>query len=170
MRSAALCPPPPRTARALWQGTDALIDVSVKSVEDEVASDFIAVLEEHGERLRRRYGLATIIGEEPRWGSLENARSFPSDRWHELEWVHCDKMTWELVQALTDRVPAGTYDFSWLGMHPDLAAVYLCALADLLARRNAMAAITDEPGLHTALNGWGTGTLAHVLLDQLYAQ
>jgi hypothetical protein len=42
---------------------------------------------------------------------------------------------------------------------------YTCAPWRTGARRNAIAAITDESALHTALNGWDTGTLARALLD-----
>lgn len=153
----------------VWQATDALTDVSVDSVEQEVASEFIPVLEEHAVPLRQRYGLATIIGNEPYAGYLVNSR-YPPDQWYQLEWVHCDKMIWNLANALVDCGLAVKYHGRWLGMHPQIAAVYMCALADRLSRRNSLATITDEPALHTALNGWGTGTLAHVLLDGLPSQ
>jgi hypothetical protein len=38
--------------------TDTLLDVSVESAQEEVTSEFVPVLEEHAEQLRRRYGLA----------------------------------------------------------------------------------------------------------------
>jgi hypothetical protein len=51
-----------------------------------------------------------------------------------------------------------------MGVDPQLADVYLAALAERVARANGMPLVTDQPRAHGALNGWDVETLARVLL------
>ena len=53
---------------------------------------------------------------------------------------------------------------NWLRMHPEITAVYLCALAEQVAIRERLHPVTDQPGAHAALSGWTVDRVAQVLL------
>jgi Family of unknown function (DUF6236) len=154
------CWPPEVYFRLSERDPGFLRDIDISSVTEEPAEQFARVIETHADELGETYGIAALIGEFPSRGFLpdESAQDLP------LEWVHSAKVTWRLTEALIDARLAVSCR-QWLGMHPKLAWVYMCALADRLARKNQMPAVTDEPHVCTALNGWGMGTLVSALLD-----
>jgi Family of unknown function (DUF6236) len=56
-----------------------------------------------------------------------------------------------------------------LTMHPDLAWVYLSALAELIAERNRLVPVTDQSFAHVADRGWTAERTAAVLLGKHYS-
>ncbi|OEV10049.1 DUF6236 family protein [Streptomyces nanshensis] len=139
-----------------------LLDLAVDDVGDEVAHEFLRLLDDHGEELQRRYGIEELA----RYRGAGRAPREPAAQAREqyIGWMREKKLRWSLMRRLEEAGLAlrrpGT-----VGMHPRFAAAYLCAVADRLAQRNALCAVTDEPELHAALSGWTPGTLAQVLLD-----
>ncbi|MFD4353147.1 DUF6236 family protein [Nocardia sp. NPDC058518] len=133
------------------------------NVEEEVADAFADIVGARADELRSKYGIAGILGEMPRYGYLANSRS-AGQGLDGLEWIHEHKMVWTLTEALVDAELAVRHH-RWLGMHPKLAAVYMCSLAERLAQQNRMATITDERHLLPALNDWSVATMAAYLLD-----
>lgn len=89
----------------------------------------------------------------------------------ELTWIYCGagtKMAYQLRQQLVEARLArqvGEAD-PWVGLHPRLGSVYLAALADTVARHNALSPVTDDPRMHHAV-----GALDHLaeLLGQAVA-
>src|SRR5437763_2203736 len=55
---------------------------------------------------------------------------------------------------------------NWLGMHSELANVYMCTLTEHVASQNQLHPVTDQALPHAAVNGWTVERLAEVLLDQ----
>ncbi|MGC0327031.1 hypothetical protein RKD23_000021 [Streptomyces sp. SAI-170] len=53
----------------------------------------------------------------------------------------------------------------WLGVHPNLAWVYTCALADTLARRGRLIPATDQTMTHLFQPRWTEDTIAAALLQ-----
>lgn len=154
------CWPPEAYSRLSERDPGFLRDLDISRVAGESAREFARVIETHADQLREKYGIATLIREFPTRGFLpdEFVQDLP------LEWIHRDKMTWRLGETLIDtRLAVSCQD--WLGMHPNLAWVYMCALADRLAQKNKMPAVTDQPHVCTALNGWDIWTLVSALLD-----
>ena len=157
---------PPAVHSTLVHHPDVLVDITVSSVEEEVADALTDVIDAFADEPRQKYGIAGIVGEMPADGDLERPRSahYSLDG---LEWVHVDKTTWKLIKTLIDAELAVMVRYQWLGMHPKLAAVYMCSLADRLAQQNRMAAITDERRLLPALNDWSVANMAAFLLDDI---
>ncbi|MFC6064330.1 DUF6236 family protein [Streptomyces ochraceiscleroticus] len=95
--------------------------------------------------------------------------SVPDELSH-LGWLHFSRLGGGLTeQLLSAGLAVATNDvnhYPWLGIHPKVASVYQCALADELARRNGMQTITDRSEEHAVLNGWTVQVLAKVLLEE----
>ncbi|WP_157172424.1 DUF6236 family protein [Nocardia pneumoniae] len=156
----------PRTVHStLERHPGILLDIAVTSAEAAVAGALADVVDTFADELRQRYGIAGILGEMPLYGYLGNMRSagYSVDG---LEWVHEHKMVWTLSRKLVEAELAVTHH-GWMGMHPKLAAVYMCSLAERLAQQNRMATITDEQHLLPALNDWSVATMAAFLLDDI---
>lgn len=94
----------------------------------------------------------------------------PGDSAHhrELVWIYCgmgSKMSYLLRCSLIETGLARQVDERdpWVGLHPKLGAVYLTALADTVARHNALSPVTDDLRMHHAV-----GALDHLadLLDR----
>lgn len=143
--------------------SDCLLDLSVAEVEKEVGEEFLAALGKDWTAVEDRYALRWLLGEAPTYGYLGNLGQSLEVGDPRLGWVHSHKGIWRILNPLIDHGLAGQ-DFDWVGMHPRLASLYLCALADRLAHRNRLAAVTDQPQVHGALNGWTVDTLARLIL------
>ncbi|MEU9101292.1 DUF6236 family protein [Streptomyces sp. NPDC048361] len=74
-----------------------------------------------------------------------------------LLWIYCGgtgtKMSSTLRRQLLEAGLAVQVDRRdpWVGLHPRLGAVYLTALADTVARHNALSPVTDDPRMHHAV-------------------
>ncbi|MFD0067382.1 DUF6236 family protein [Streptomyces sp. NPDC056690] len=86
-----------------------------------------------------------------------------------LLWIYCGgtetKLTTSLRRRLVEAGLARQIDEQdpWVGLHPKLGTVYLTALADTVARHNALSPVTDDVRMHHAV-----GALDHLadLLDR----
>jgi hypothetical protein len=86
-----------------------------------------------------------------------------------LVWIYCGDLESKLSYVLRRRlVEAGLArevdeEDPWVGLHPKLGTVYLTALADTVARHNALSPVTDDVRMHHAV-----GALDHLadLLDR----
>ncbi|MCH6159996.1 DUF6236 family protein [Streptomyces marispadix] len=138
-----------------------LLELGMEDVYDEVTHDFLRLLDLHGDELQRLYGIEEL-------SRYRSRRAGPRPPYPEatdtLGWMLDRKLRWSLQRRLEDAGLALSGPGE-TGMHPKLAAAYLCAVADRLAKRNGMCAVTDEPRLHAALSGWTADTLAQVLLS-----
>ena len=57
----------------------------------------------------------------------------------------------------------------WLGVHRELANVYMCALTEEIASHDNLHPVTDQVLPHAALSGWSVDRLAEVLLGERHA-
>jgi hypothetical protein len=61
-------------------------------------------------------------------------------------------------------------DDLWAFVDPAIAAVYVSALAERVAKANDLAVVTDGEGTYGTLNGWDMETIANVLLGDDQAE
>ncbi|MGW7087379.1 DUF6236 family protein [Streptomyces sp. NPDC054871] len=152
----------------------------------EVAEPFLELLHEHGATLRDRFGLDRI----ETWGlpvadagfgnaGVRSARGEESDEddptWlnPRFGYVHTSRISRHLLDSAVDQglaiVRQGRGGI-WAAMHPQLATVYMLALAEQIAAENCLHPITDQTLPHAAMSGWTFERLASVLLDDLPAE
>lgn len=94
--------------------------------------------------LTRRYGLDRVNSWEPGHWDTPSHGGDPR-----LAYVHAVKASWRVVETLERSglaVRGRGGDQDWVGMHPKLAATYMAALAQEVAKRNDLAPITDTSG------------------------
>ncbi|MDP9224400.1 MAG: DUF6236 family protein [Actinomycetota bacterium] len=80
-----------------------------------------------------------------------------------LAGLYSYRMTRELAKELRDRDLARPLGNMWLAMHPDIAWVYMCVLAERLAAHNNLSAITDQIAAFHATPGWTSAQIAAAL-------
>jgi uncharacterized protein DUF6236 len=149
------------SARKLYDA-GILVDRKPEPAAASVSADFGHFVVAHVAELSERYSLAAARELEP-----------PSDiRAYEhvnpqYGWIHRGKMTIDAIAALTDSKLA-TEHGDWIGMHPALSNVYMCALTAKLAARGRNVPITDQDLHHVAAAGWELGDLARALLPDTH--
>jgi hypothetical protein len=123
-------------------------------------------------RLRERYG----------W---HRYHQWPTDgtRWREPN-KHPNPLIWDprvgyvvagkLSEVLYERLLSSTlaqlyptfeFDENWLGMHPELADIYMRALAAEVAARSSVNPVTDRGDVHVDVAGWTIERIVNTLLN-----
>ncbi|WIX82241.1 DUF6236 family protein [Amycolatopsis carbonis] len=162
-------------SRALRSEANWLVDVTPPAwAAQEVGRPFLELLESHEQSLRDRFALDRIHRRVGYRGSRRSVRrtslsagSYGRDLPDWLDYVHVGKMSPEWLGAAMVADLASTYEGrgeTWVGMHPELAAVYTCALVERIATENRLHPVTDQELPHTAASGWTLDRLADVLL------
>ncbi|MCC8250063.1 DUF6236 family protein [Saccharothrix luteola] len=143
-----------------------LIDVAPDRAASPVSESFLRLTVANAARLRQRYGLTDG---DRRWffarpGAPRRFRMDPR-----LGYVHVSKMSYRLVDAIVDAGlgdVAHDVDGEWLGVHAELASVYMCAMAEEVAAKEHLHPVTDQVLPYAASAGWSVDRLAEVLLGE----
>jgi hypothetical protein len=175
-------------ALALRNDAGWLMDISPpRWAANEVGLPFLNMINLHTRDLRDRYGLDRIddweyvasalrhnnIGIFTRGLEIENVssnrtRPVPPALDPRLGYVHGDKIDSNTVDAAIDAGLAILLQNSggtWVGMHPELASVYTCALIERIATEDRLHPVTDQALPHSAVSGWTLERLVQVLVD-----
>ncbi|MET7334772.1 DUF6236 family protein [Nonomuraea sp. NPDC005650] len=141
------------TAAALRDELDFLRDVDPGPQATAAAREFETLVAQEAQILQVQYRLSSIPeGSEDSW-LLDKTR---------FAWIHTSQLgllesagTSPFVDRLCglglatsrrfDPLTGLRDDWQWIGMHPDLVAIYSCALASRIARANALTPVTDDP-------------------------
>lgn len=125
---------------------------------------FLEMVSERADELRARFGLQHL-DEWPEQDRFQAAGENPDPR---LAYLHVTKLPDDLVNSIVDNglgvLPPHGCSGQWIGMHPDLAAVYMCELVSRLARHESLQPITDQELPHTAFLERNVDRIADVLL------
>ncbi|MEU3649139.1 DUF6236 family protein [Lentzea sp. NPDC034063] len=126
------------------------------------SAHFLFVVGSSAEELRTRFG----IERRGEWTPTEGSSAGPmADR--RLTYLHYDKFSHQFVDMIVDNGLGERHrgrGGDWLGMHPDLAAVYMCMLANVLAEQESLHPVTDQRLPHNALLEQGVDRVMEVLL------
>ncbi|RKT82696.1 hypothetical protein SAMN05421805_104167 [Saccharopolyspora antimicrobica] len=169
-----------------------LVDVLPNRAAISVQRRFLQFVGEYAAELRERFGLdksarwpprpassfmntssvhggATSAGSVGVWPgrggpSAAESRSELDPR---LGYIHLSKTEPQVVDNLIEEglaVEAPGRGGRWLGMHPELANVYMCVLAEQVASQNHLHPVTDQVLPHAAVSGWTVERIAAALL------
>jgi hypothetical protein len=136
---------------------------------DAFAATFIDFVKQYAPKLQAKYALSL----RDQWERLPETRRAPrpggpSGNDSRLSYIFCQKIPDDLYTALNESELASTdaRGSQWIGMHPDLAWVYMTALAEHIAERAGLRPLTDETSDHIAVSGLSIERLAQALLHE----
>jgi hypothetical protein len=92
----------------------------------------------------------------------------PSGDDRRLLYIYYEKIPPDLYEAL-EKSGLALIDCRgspWIGMHPDLASVYMTALAEHIAKETGLRTLTDETKDFVAVSDLSIERLAQILLDE----
>ncbi|MCP2249734.1 DUF6236 family protein [Lentzea aerocolonigenes] len=124
---------------------------------------FFAMVESRAEELRDRFGIEhrdqwPLQNGTPAAGRSSDAR---------LTYLHYEKLSTPVISAIVDSglgLRHKSENGSWVGMHPQLANVYMCHLVNHLAHRESLHPVTDQEQPHNAMLEWDIDRIADALL------
>ena len=136
----------------------------------EFRKSFVDFIARFGPKLREKYALS----QRESWPIIKEAHRPPraggaSGTDPRLGYIYYEKIGDELYSAMNESGLAST-DFRgdrWIGMHPDLAWVYMSALAEHISDEHGLRPLTDETRNHLALSELSNERLAHALLEDV---
>ena len=139
-----------------------------ESADSGFAKPFISFIEQYAPKLKAKYALSL----RDTWQVIPEVRrpprpGGPSGNDPRLGYIYYEKILDDVYLALNESGLAST-DFrgsQWIGMHPRLAWVYMTMLAEHVAEKHGLRALTDETRDHVALSGLSIERLAQALLD-----
>ncbi|MDX8144894.1 DUF6236 family protein [Lentzea sp. BCCO 10_0061] len=127
-----------------------LSDLSAASTSFADSDAFLHVAVTRPDELRTRFG----VEKRAEW----DARAVPSSAGPaadpRLTYLHHDRLSRGFADVLVEHGLGERHSVggeNWLGMHPDLATVYMCLLANRLAERESLHPVTDQVLPHDAL-------------------
>ena len=131
---------------------------------DRVGRDLVSEVMADTTGFQRRYGLA---GRESWYEVSSSMRPPPyggppgSDP--RLGYVYVEKMSPKICDVLvtSNLAEVDPYQPEWIGMHPQLASVYMFKLAEEMARRDGLTPVTDRARDHVGVSGWTMHRLAN---------
>lgn len=147
---------------------DLIGDLDAAGSRERVASGFAQVLHEHRDALREHYASHAAL----LWENSAPVRHFAVPGVHEsvsdrFAYIHVDKMATSLRSELIESglgVANRGGDRDWLGVHPNIARVYMTALAQDIAERGGLQPIAETTFDHIAVGGWSIRQLTAALL------
>jgi hypothetical protein len=165
------------TARQLCGELDFILDIEPSPYAAEIAGEFVRFTRAHREALQSRYSIPdTLVNK--RGDPVTKLRGrdafgeclpLPGER-DGSGYIHSKKLAIAFLEQLRESGLAALADDQWIVVDPALAAVYISALAERVARSNDLAVVTDQERTHGTLNGWDMETLASVLLGNDQAE
>lgn len=142
-----------------------------------------AIVPEDDDQVKKLIGAGVINSRHPGMGASSISEPFrtlistrgdelshkfgvqPSTSWTALDHIHAEKMDEQLVQDLINSgLARGEGD--WLGMQPQLANVYMTALAEVMAPMIGARPIAEKSIEHIAVSGLTMERLSEALLGR----
>lgn len=148
-----------------------ITEVDPSASADEIAPMFAEAIRHNEDRLRDRYGI---------WegGSDHGHHDSPNDVMQRFAdgdpglggrtaFIHTSKIAGGLRNQLVDSgLGAANRNGNpeWIGVHPQIARVYMTALAEDIARRSLVHPVSEDPVDLVAVSGWSLDRLTAALL------
>lgn len=129
---------------------------------------FLKFIREHKGTLSQRYGISTrnAWNPAPKRKTLGPPQSDPRLVYLEANEKIAPDLRKELSKKKLGKLVDGPREHEqWMGLHPQVALIYMAVLADEIAKLEGWNPLTDDMQSHVAASGWSTERLALALLD-----
>lgn len=146
------------------RAADVVTEFPSAGAEGPVGIAFHDLVDRWKDPLRARFSIdRTDITQETRFAAF----AVPPGPTARLDYVHVGKMAPGLRDLLLrEHLALGDDNGAWLGMHPRLAAVYMTALAQVMAVSRGASPLTNEVVDHVAVAGLDLAWIAQALLPE----
>ncbi len=129
---------------------------------EQIADRFASVVERNEAQLRERFGVQDLDGEH--WAHGRPTAPFAAG---DLVYIHVSKVAWPLQDVLaagglSQQTREG--DGRWLGVHPEIARVYMTLLADEIAEQRMSHPVSESAIDFVCGGGWSVEALSSALL------
>jgi hypothetical protein len=146
---------------------DAIKNESPRRASREVSHQYAKFITKHRKKLRKRYAIKHI----ELWKADPHSKAYSGDGADpRLAYIYAPKMAYEVGDALLDSGLADNLQRRdarggiWMGMHPDLAQVYMTSLAEQIAARSGYQLLADDLVNHVVVGSSKPKRLAELLL------
>lgn len=147
----------------LLRDADVVAEFASMGNEAQVGTAFHDLVERWKDPLRARFSIDRADPEQQGMAAFAT----PSRPTATLAYVHVGKVAPELRDLLIrENLASGDDNDAWLGMHPRLVAVYMTALAQVMAVSRGARPLTNDVLDHVAVAGLDLGWIAHSLLPE----
>lgn len=144
-----------------------IVSVEPEGSAEIIGDRFAAVVRQNEAALRERFGISALRNE---WVHRpERNQLFAAG---EPVFIHVSKIAWALREELIDsglalsgRELGHSSDPSWLGVHPEVARVYMTLLATEIANRRKTHPVSESATDLVCVGGWSVETLSSALLN-----
>lgn len=145
-----------------------ILDGSPVTSRRRIAAEFEAAVEQHEVPLRQAYAVdpSTLWTRSNRitWHTVPTVDGGSPQP---LSYIHVDKVEWGLTQRLLNSglgVLGRDGDPAWLGVHSELARIYMTALAHDIAAGGNFQPLSDDAVDCLAVGGWSVDRLTEMLV------
>lgn len=149
---------------------DAVIDTRPSQGGSHIVSEFVAFVSQHAGQLRQKYDIAKSYS----WKINEYTQSrAPAGTNARFGYIYDEKLGNQLTHLLLSEGLAirGEWgDPRWIGVHPDISAVYMTALAESIAGRSGYSLLSDDLTAHVAVGECSVNGFSQVLLHDVLDQ
>jgi hypothetical protein len=151
-------------------GLNSIVTTLAPSLADPAfGKPFIEFIHEYAPTLQQKYAVV----KRDTWKCLPKEirppiNGGPSGDDRRLLYIYYEKIPPDLYEAL-QKSGLALIDYRgspWIGMHPDLAWVYMTALAEHIAKETGLRTLTDETRDFVAVSDLSIERLAQILLDE----
>jgi len=146
--------------------SDFIENVEPQKEASDVGSTFLKLISGHGEKLRDLYD----VNKSNTWVDDPITKIMaPSGSNPKFAYVYYEQLSDELRKVLLSNHLSSIHHGrgeTWVGMHPQLASVYMIALAEEIASNQGYHPVTDETFNHLAVSGYTGERLAQALLKK----
>jgi hypothetical protein len=140
--------------------------------DSATADDFVKFIIENADALRAKYGIANANKWPVQTDTLARAPEGTDAR---FSFIFHEKLGDELRNVLLHEGlgiwgegSGPSFDPRWVGVHPEIAAVYMTSMAESIARASGFSLLSDEVTSHVVVGERSINRLAEMLLNERF--
>jgi hypothetical protein len=146
--------------------------VNSSPYDSATADDFVKFIIENADALRAKYGIANANKWPVQNDTLARAPEGTDAR---FSFIFHEKLGDELRNVLLHEGlgiwgegSGPSFDPRWVGVHPEIAAVYMTSMAESIARTSGFSLLSDEVTSHVVVGERSINRLAEMLLNERF--
>ena len=148
---------------------DAIVDSHPDQAPPAAMHEFRELLLQEARALRNKYAVSLVDKWKPDPTTIARARHDRGNVDRRFAYVFDEKFGHQIVPLLLHEGLGRTgegHDVRWIGMHPDLAGIYMTLLAEGIAKQRGFRLLSDSVTRHISIGDFTAARLAHIALGR----